>query len=325
MSVLAFSHPPDPPFAMALAAFERPFTYPLGLGRTFCIDHGPDYARFYRAQGEARCFASFQGGQFVGVLCVALRPLFLPDGTTEEVAYIGDLKIAPGARCGTALHRLARAAMDWVLPRVHRAYGVVMDGTPVVPLGYTGRANIPLFGVLGKLMIYRLSAPSESRPSGGGTVPLPDGRSSDGADEVEVRSCFQRLSAGSVACPPGRPGERSVMEPAWLMLPDGSACGCLEDTRRAKRLIADDGQEMVSAHLSCFAFRDPAAGVRLVLAALARTAVLGYPALFVAVDQGDTTAFDAEIPSTVEVVRAPATVFGHQLPAGGWLVPTSEI
>jgi hypothetical protein len=246
---------------------------------------------------------------------VALRPLLLPDGSTAEVAYVGDLKIAAGARGGTTLHRLTREAMAWAVPRVRRSYGVVMDGTAVVPSSYTGRAGIPGFSVLGKLMIYRLSALTEPRPSGSGTLCT---------TEADVRACFRRLSAGRVACPPGRPSERSQIEPTWLMLSDGSACGCLEDTRRAKRLIADDGQEMVSAHLSCFGYRDAGAGVRLLLAALARASALGYPALFVAVEQGEA-AFDAAIASTVEVVRAPATVFGHQLPAGAWLVATSEI
>jgi hypothetical protein len=313
--MIFFSEPPSPELAEALAAFERSFTYPLGPGRSFRIEHGPDYARFYRAQGEARCFARVEEGRVLGVLCVALRPVLLPDGSAEQAAYIGDVKLAAEARCGTTLHRLARAAMEWAAPRCRSAYGVVMDGTSVVPDSYTGRAGIPAFNVLGKLMIYRLSIPGDPSWWVAGT----------NSREEAVRACFHQLGAGRIACPPGRPNQRSTIEPVWLMLPDGTACGCLEDTRRAKRLIADDGQEMVSAHLSCFAFRNPSAGVRLLLAALTRTAMLGYPALFAAVDQSDAAAFDAEIPSTVEVVRAPATVFGHQLPAGAWLLATSEI
>jgi hypothetical protein len=64
--------------------------------------------------------------------------------------------------------------------------------------------------------------------------------------------------------------------------------------------------------------------VRLIRAALPRAAEFGCPALFVAVDAGDAPAFDSLL-ADVEAVRAPATVYGHQLPASAWLVPTSEI
>ncbi len=311
MSVHAFHEPPPADIAHALADFERQFTYPLGLGRSFRIEHGADYARFYRAQGEARCFLRVEAGRVQGVLCAALRPLLLPGGEVRQVAYIGDLKIAPEARAGTTLYLLAMAALRWLAPQTTSAFGVVMDGTSTVPGSYTGRAGIPAFAVVGRLLIYRLSAEGTAKPQA--------------VREEEARACFQRLGIGRHACPPGRPEERSLTSPVWLMLADGSACGCLEDTRNGKRLVADDGQEMVSGHLSCFAFRDPGAGVHLLEMALAQAAALGYPALFVAVDSGDAPAFDSLLPAGVEVVRATATVFGHNLAAGAWLIPTSEI
>jgi len=76
-------------------------------------------------------------------------------------------------------------------------------------------------------------------------------------------ACYLQLTGGCYASLDGNPAERSETSPLWLLEPDGSACGRLEDTRRAKRLIADDGVEMRSAHLSCFAYQDPRAGAVL--------------------------------------------------------------
>jgi hypothetical protein len=240
---------------------------------------------------------------------VALRPLLLPDGSERVVAYIGDVKVAPDARAGLTLHRLARAAHDWVGTRADLGFGVVMDGTPVLPSRYTGRAGVPFFPPAGALMVYRL-------PCGPDAEPMPD----LSAPEESVRACFRALGAGRLACPPGRPAERSLAAPEWLLLPDGSACGCLEDTRRAKRLIADDGTEMISAHLSCFAYRDTASATRLLHAARARAAARGFPALFAAVPACDT--LDV-LPA--DAVHAPATVFGDCFPSALWLISTSEI
>lgn len=140
-----------------------------------------------------------------------------------------------------------------------------------------------------------------------------------------MRDAYCRLSAGRYACPAGHPAERSLVAPAWLLLPDGSACGCLEDTRRAKRLVAD-GQEMVSAHLSCFAWRDLRSASTLVRAALARAAALGFPALFVAVPRRDAGTLEGAL-KEIEVIRAPATVYAHGLPGGDtdWNINSSEI
>src|SRR5262245_23882302 len=116
MIVEAFHEPPPPEPARALAAFERQFNYPLGPGRSFRIEHGDDYARFYRAIGEAQCFLAVEDERVLGVLSLAIRPLMRPDGSLLRSAYIGDLKIAPEARRGPTLFRLARAAEAWARP-----------------------------------------------------------------------------------------------------------------------------------------------------------------------------------------------------------------
>ena len=312
--ILRFFHePPEPTLAGALAEFEHQFSYPLGPGRSFRIEHGADYARFYRVIGDARCFIALEGERVLGVLAVAIRPLLLPDGRAARAAYIGDLKVTREARRGTALYRLARAAEAWARPRADVAFGVVMDGTAAVPSQYSGRAGIPAFEAVGRLMVLRL--PCAAVPG--------ETRGVSEVSEADGRDRFLRLSRGRCACPAGTPGERSSVAPVWLEA-EGLACGCLEDTRRAKRLIATDG-EMVSAHLSCFAWADLRAAAALLRAAAGRSAAQGFPALFVSVDARDAADLEGVLRCD-NVVRAPATVYGHGLQAGAaWNVNSSEI
>jgi hypothetical protein len=315
MTVHRLCGPPPLELARALADFEAQFTYPLGPGRSFRIAHGDDYPRFFRAIGEAACFVAERQGRVLGTLGAALRSLTLPTGGERAVVYLGDLKVAPSARGGSTLPRLVRAARDWAAGRANAAFGVVMDGTPVTPERYTDRLGIPAFRALGNVMVRRLPTPKERAG--------PDARFVSPTDWAEA--CYRRLSAGRHASPGGQPGERSEMTPVWLTHPDGLSCGRLEDTRRAKRLFADDGSEMRSAHLSVFAYQDPSAGVALLRDALPRAARLGFPALFVAVAGPEAEAFRAAL-GDLPAVAAAATVFGTGLePASLWNINTAEI
>jgi hypothetical protein len=315
MNVHRLSGPPPAELARALADFETQFTYPLGPGRYFRISHGDDYPRFFRAIGTAACFVAEREGRVLGTLGTAVRRLTLPEGSERSVVYVGDLKVAPEARGGMTLPRLVRAAQEWAASQADAAFGVVMDGTRVTPERYTGRLGIPAFRELGKVIVLRLPA-------------LRDGGRHDdrlASTDESAAACYQRLSAGRCASPGGNPAERSEIAPLWLLHPDGSACGRLEDTRRAKRLVTDDGTEMRSAHLSAFAFRDVRAGVELLRDALRRAGALGFPALFVAVPAAEADAIRTALEG-VDAVAAPATVFGAGLePFPLWNINTSEI
>jgi hypothetical protein len=307
--------PPPVELSQALSAFEKQFTYPLGPGRSFQIDHGEDYPRFFRAIGEAACFLAERDGCVLGTLGAALRRLILPEGSERPAIYLGDLKIAPPARGGRTLPRLVRAVQTWANGRTDAALAVVMDGTPVTPERYTGRLGIPPFRELGKVMVLRLSTTKQDTGA--------DDRFAATADTVTA--CYQHLSVGRYACPGGNPAERSEITPVWLKHPDGSSCGLLEDTRRAKRLIADDGTEMNSLHLSAFAFQNPRAGADLLREALRRAALLKSPALFVAVPTPEAEGIRAALEG-IETIVAPATVFGTGLePFPFWNINTSEI
>jgi hypothetical protein len=315
MIVRRLHGPPPPELALALAEFEAQFTYPLGPGRTFRISRGSDYPRFFRAIGQGASFVAEAEGRVLGALGMAVRPLALPDGSERLVAYLGDLKIAPAARGGWALVSLARSALAWAGPHVEAAFSVVMDGTPVTPVRYTGRAGLPAFRELGNVIVFRIAT---------GDVPLEPAADHWVTTAAAGMECYRRLRAGRYACPGGQPAERSEIAPLALLDPEGSACGQLEDTRKAKRLLADDGSELLSAHLSSFAFRTSAAGAELLRVARSHAAERGFPALFVAVAAPEAEAL-REALGPIEMVAAPATVYGTGLPAGAWNINTSEI
>jgi hypothetical protein len=322
------SGPPPADLTSKLAVFEKQFIYPLGPGRHFHITHGDDYPRFFRAMseiGEAAVFVVERDKRVVATLAVVVRRLTMPDGSKRRAAYFGDLKIAPEARGGVTLVRLVRVVDTWVRPKVEAAFSVVMDGTPVTPDAYTGRLGIPAFRPLGKVLVLRLlvdndipSPPLQGRGVGGERLlPCVQGRGT-----IE---CFQRLSRGRYFCVEATPVERSETEPTWLVISECQACGLFEDTRRGKRLIADNGSELISAHLSYFAFATPAAGAELLRAALALAKQRGFPALFAAVAECDADPLQTAL-ADVPIVVAPATIYGAELEANGlWNINTAEI
>lgn len=313
---------PEPELAAELEKFERAFTYPLGADRRFFISHGADYSRFYRAidgQSGAVIVVRHREGRVLGTLGLARRPLRFPDGQIRHVAYLGDLKIAPGLERGRVLMHLATIAQEYwaALQDAKIGYGIVMDGTTSLPPQYTGRLGLPPFRKLEQLAILRL--PIETGvgidPAYGCDTPIADKR-------------FACLSTGAFAALGGEPAERSEFSPVPLASPDDTACGLLEDTMRAKRLFALDGREIRSAHLAQFAYRDPEAGVRLLRQAVARCAAShGAPALFVALPRRDLPDFQARLAGVPGVVVAGATVYGTGFDTIGepWHIATSEI
>ncbi|MEA3207957.1 MAG: hypothetical protein QOE70_1014 [Chthoniobacter sp.] len=320
MTIHTLTEAPGPELADALLEFERKFVYPLGAGRSFTISHGRDYALFFRAI-EGRSGVSFiaagKDGKIRGTLGVAVRPVQFPDGVRRLVAYLGDLKTAPGpGRAWTLLH-LGKAVMAWSIAHgAVAAYGVVMGGTPHPPTAYTGKLGLPAFRAVDQICVLRL-------PAGAGD------RTEDAtfdSDAAAVEACYRGLGTSAFTPLGGRPELRSLSPPVALLAPQDSACGILEDTRLAKRLLLEDGREMVVAHLSHFAYANPVEGVRLVRQALVRCARRA-PAMFVAVSESDRAAFTQLLGDLPGIVEAPATVYGAVLGRAGqrWNISTSEI
>jgi hypothetical protein len=186
-----------------------------------------------------------------------------------------------------------------------------MDGTPATPDRYTGRLGIPAMRDCAALAVLRL-------PAGGAVDPA--WRSTPAAVLRRRGALLARRIAGERGADAA---ERSAMAPVALLAPDGSACGLVEDTRRAKRLLTGDG-ELASAHLGGAAWRDPDALAALLRQAAAVAAAAGLPALFAAVPAGESDDLLERLGPGITV--APATVYAHGLPLGlPWLVDTAEI
>ena len=295
---------------LKLAAFERRFRYPLGKTATFRISHGSDYSLFFRSMGRAVCFVAEKEGRIVGSAGASILKLMRPDGAIRPAVYVGDVKVAPEERGGMVLHGLLSAIDHWA-GGLEDAFSVVMEGTSVAPDAYTGRAGIPAFKKLGEIVLWRLNCVR--------------GDAVRAQRVSSVSECFARLNRGSCGHGAGRASLRSRIAPVALRLSDGSACGLLEDTRRAKRLFADDGKEMVSAHLSLFAYREPRGGAALIRAAADLGARKGIPALFVAIPKGRVGELLPHMRG-LKISSAPAAVYGSGFRAGySWNINTSEV
>jgi hypothetical protein len=306
---------PPADLARALERFERSFSYPLGTDRRFRISHGEDYTRFFRAIGKAAVFVAERDGKVLGTLGAAVRRLARPDGETSEALYIGDLKVLTGATAGFVLTRLAAALQAWAAPQVTEAFAIVMDGTRATPERYTGRFGIPAFRELAKIMVLRLACDGHGARRAASCF----------ASESQVGEAHRRLVHGSYAAPGGFPQERSAMAPVWLGLDKGRACAMMEDTFKAKRLFALDGPELVSAHLSYFAFESALAGAELLDAAAALAHARGFPALFCCAPAQRVPEL-VRVLGTAALELAPATVYGLGLREQlGWHLNTSEI
>lgn len=74
------------PQAAALRQLEAEIRYPLGAD-SFCIDHGADYALFFRRMGRARFYLGLAGGELCAVLVEVRREV---EG--RRLRYLADLK-----------------------------------------------------------------------------------------------------------------------------------------------------------------------------------------------------------------------------------------
>ena len=316
MNVHELLEPPAGWLGEALARFELQFSYPLGTSRSFRISHGRYYLTFFQAIGEARVFVGERHGAVLGTLAAVSRAVQFPSGEAPQVAYLCDLKVAPQARGGRTLLRLMNAVRDRLdVPCGGLAYAVVMDGTARTPAAYTGQLNLPAFERLDQFVVLR--------------IPTKGARTFDGRIRITNASTVQaiqnRLTRGQFVPLGGVPATRSQVEPTYLELNDCCACGVLEDTRRGKWLIDDAGDEMLSAHLSRFAYANVSDAAEFLGSARGLARAAGFPALFTAIPLCDATKLVERL-GVADTLLAPATVFGCGFQQkAGWIIDTSEI
>jgi hypothetical protein len=305
--------PPD--MGKALAEFEREFSYPLGPSERFRISHGEDYLPFFKAIGEPVLLAMEDNAKIVGGIARVRRRLELRrdegGGIEESVAhYLCDLKVAAAARGTRVLARLIGETKREIEASNSRAcYCVVMAGTGRLPTDYTGRLGVPSFEKVGEVVILRIS-PGGPWVKRCGVIST--------KDFAAVRG---RLARGGYTATGGESRHRSWMSPLPLVTPGCDACGMLEDTRRGKRLFLESGGELVSAHLSGFAYATPEAGADLLAAAVMRAEFPFFVALPVLQMEVMRPLLEG-----LEFTEARACVYGHDLESGhDWWVDTAEI
>ena len=311
MNLRVFKEPPPEPLGAALERFEAQFRYPLGPDATFSISHGRRYITFFEAVGAPTLLVAERDGVVLGTIAAALRPLRFPDGSVHSVAYLGDLKVAPSVRGGVLLARMFRELYTRIAPAAGgKAYAIVMDGTDRTPPSYTGRLGIPEFARAGGIAVLKIAA----------------GASSDGLREVGA-GVFEEFAPSGFRPVGGRADLRSSFPPVCLASEDGSACGRLEDSRRAKRLLLPEGGELIAAHLSGFCWRRTCDGAHFLRGVSERCATMGIPAFFTTVP-ARVAADLVSAMSGCSVVVAPATVYscGFDNDRGAdWFVDTAEI
>jgi hypothetical protein len=318
MRVLAINSIPSLDLAKAINSFEQEFSYPLGGKTRFRISHGDNYSGFYQSLGESQSLIAERNGIVYGAISTALRTIRTPEGESINAAYVGDFKVSEPARGTSTAHRLLKETQEWIVPRTSYAFCVVMNGTTSSPINYTGRLGIAKFKFLGEVSILRITIKHE----------LPKEQSLLIAHEDDALLLYANLVKGHCSVPAGTPTMRSTMKAQWLVDNSHSACGFIEDTRKAKRLFALDNQEILTAHISNFVYSTPASGAEIILMSLKYVQKSDYTSIFVAVYPEHVSAF-RELLLPCEILEAKASLFGN-LPSDAlkttkWSVNTSEV
>jgi hypothetical protein len=298
----------SPADAARFRRFEEEFLYPLGPDERFGVRQGDDPLLFFRCLGPAAMALAEDPDGILGAAALSRVRLRAPDDALVDAVYVGALKTHPRARAGRTLLRLAEAARRWAEARAVAAFGVVMAGSKE-PGSYTGRLGIPLFSLAATCAVLRVDCAAVLDPSAAPEI-----------DAEKGAALFRRLAAREYRVEARAPEARSERAGAWLALDDESACGYLEDTRLAKRLVREDGTELVSGHLSRFAYSSPDSARRLVASAARRCAESGRRFLFVGAPSGEPP--PAAVPGAA---LASASIWTFGLPAGHWRLNTAEI
>lgn len=300
MNLHTFRESPPDWLGAALERFEHQFEYPLGADATFRISHGRAYLPFFEAIGTPTLLVAEKAGEVLGTLVRVERWIELNGSRPMKqlVHYLADLKVSPQARGSRVLARLMIETKRQIEQTNSRScYSIVMNGTGRLPTDYTGRLGIPQFEKIAEIMVMRISDGNQVTSNVMSTLELP--------------AC---IATG------GKRALRSLMEP--IPLSNGA---WLEDTRRGKRLWSNCGEELLSAHLSSFRFKDSEEGAGLIRQAIGHAKTNGFPALFTSVPISSYPKLRAALPD-LQIQEAPASIYAHQISTRhDWWVDTSEI
>jgi hypothetical protein len=169
------------PHAAALGALERSIRYPVEDGRDhFTIDHGPRYAPFFSALGEAFFLLALDGDRVAGVVAGVAREVSFC-GRPVRSFYLCDLKLAPEHRGRRVvermvLHGLAALPRDARLRGWKLLYGAAMRGARGdVMQSARGLHPMRLFRPAARLLLYFTPPDRLAQLDASGAPPPPAG------------------------------------------------------------------------------------------------------------------------------------------------------
>jgi len=296
-----------------LEKFETQFEYPLGKDLSFSISHKKNYLNFYLSMGKATCIIAQNDQGVQGTACSVIRTLIDPKTQVKQrIAYIGDLKVSPTYQGSRISFKLLKHLMATGYHENLPAMSVVMDGTKYTPNLYTGRVGFPRFDALSKIYILQIQTrhfPShaiiESSPELGMKL----------FASIYQKPYFMMHKINLRVKNGGR----------WLQSND-DACAFLENTLLAKRLFLNNGSEIVNAHLSYLAYRDPEKALNIIKHSLTLANAENYQALFIALSREEYAEMEPYLHQLPSLQISTATVYGTEnLKNIHYNINTSEI
>ena len=328
-----------------ISAFEAGFRYPLSPTEHFSISHGADYSLFYRSMGNSLVLAAEQDELPIATVAATIRELHSPCGTIQKCAYIGDLKYRKSTGASRKLLSLLLELQTWCIQNADSALAVVMGGTQNLPDSYSGRLGLRKMKRLGTMHIYRIPI-----------QPLASCRQFKEAELIasaRAHSIIDTSPRNFCSFKPIQNGDSesectSLISPIWLGTnapgsttdldngesPSGDcAIGCLQDTRKAKKLFREDGSEILNAHLTNFYFDSIDSAASIIESALESARDNNFEALFLSVDTERSQQLSAVL-EKLGATKSEALIYGAGVIAEeqfndhsnrNWCINSSEV
>ncbi|MBI1271188.1 hypothetical protein GC174_12215 [bacterium] len=328
-----------------ISNFEAGFRYPLSATEHFSISHGADYSLFYRSMGKSLVLAVEQDELPIATVAATIRELRSSSGETYRCAYIGDLKYRKEVGASRKLLSLLLELQDWCIQNADSALAVVMGGTQNLPDSYSGRLGLREMKQLGAMHIYRIPIRSLANVR---EFKLAERIASARAQRI-IATCPQNFFGFKANLNDDSDSEcTSIISPIWLgtttsgsttaagsseNLSGGCAVGCLQDTRRAKRLFREDGSEILNAHLTNFYFDSIDSAASIIESALESARENNFEALFLSVDTERSQQLSAVL-EKLGATKSEAIIYGAGVIAEeqfndhsnrNWCINSSEV
>lgn len=235
---------PPPKIQNKIKNFESQFKYSLPRFQKYWISHSPDYTSFYRSFGvQAYNFALEHNYQIIGSFSLAIR---------SNASYISNIRLHHRYKNGFVLYYLL--APVWKLLKGYQYYTVLVNNKQ--------ESFKKFFPYEDKRYLLMLETKND-------TINI----QSEIIDPMKADGIYKSLTNQNIT--QASLGLRSMIEPVWLNNKAQAICR-IEDTRRAKILYDENGQEIILAYLTHFAYKNAIQGFNLLCHAMSFAAQKGY-------------------------------------------------